>query len=222
MPKRHQQLVTNYYYHIFNRGVNKRKIFKAESDYTRFLAALRYYQNSKHTKSFSTYLRLSADHRLHYLQQNVDKPKNINLIAFCCMPNHFHLLVQQKTTNGISTYMQKLQNSFTKYINTKHNRTGPLLQGPFKAILIDSDAQLTYTSKYIHRNLLSIMGDEEIQQTRMSSFKTYLTKENELNLKTTPIMEFFKNSDDYKEFVLELDSKSQQEIKTSIAQQLKL
>ncbi len=154
MPIRTTPLVTDHYYHVFNRGVEKRATFTHINEYERFLLTLTYYKYVDTHPKLSKFLQQSTADRKRQLankQQSVDKL--VEIISYCLMPNHFHLLLKQNTANGISTYMKLVQNSYTKYFNTRHdNRVGSLFQGQFKAIHIEDEEQLLHVSRYIHLN----------------------------------------------------------------------
>lgn len=141
--------------HIYNRGIAKGFIFFNDRDRKRFLFLMMILQIPKTMKNID---RMFKDFVLDpetYIE-NFDHPelenRQIELISFCLMPNHFHMLVKEITEGGISKYMQRLQNAYTKYINTKNNRSGHLLQGAYKAVLVENNEQLLYLSSYIHRN----------------------------------------------------------------------
>ncbi len=127
----------------------------------------------------------------------------IDLMAFSLMPNHFHLLIKQRTEQGISQYMQRLLNSYTKYFNTKYERSGHLFQGPFKAIHIQNRQQLLYLSAYIHRNAREIpqWKNQECLYP-WSSFQDY-AKQNRWPdlLKTNYLLKQFESPKDYQDFV---------------------
>lgn len=119
------------------------------------------------------------------------------------MTNHFHFLVSQVKDEGITKFMAKFTNSYTKYFNTKHQRIGPLFQGIFKAVHVESDEQLIHLSRYIHLNPVTafIVKPEELESYQWSSYPDYLK-----NLKSggeKAVMDFFKSPKDYKKFVLD-------------------
>jgi hypothetical protein len=76
----------------------------------------------------------------------------VELVSFCIMPNHFHLLVKEGRENGIATYMQRVLGGYTRFFNTKYESSGHLFQGPYKAVHVKDNNQLLYLSAYIHRN----------------------------------------------------------------------
>ncbi len=135
------------YYHIYNRGVEKRTIFINRWDHLRFLETINFY------RKYPTPMKLSDFRRGIESFKKPDEQKNlIEILCYCLMPNHFHFLVKQVEDNGISEFMRRVSDSYTRYFNTKHDRVGPLFQGVFKAKLIETDEYLLQLSKYIHRN----------------------------------------------------------------------
>lgn len=153
MPLRKTVLATGETYHIFNRGVNHQPIFIDKRDYVRAMDILSFYRFNKPPLRFSYYNRLPIDEKLSFFKVLEEKNlKNITLFCFCFMPNHFHFLLRQEKENGISKFLANFQNSYTKYLNIRHNRTGHLLQGQFKAVRIETDNQFIHTSRYIHLN----------------------------------------------------------------------
>lgn len=177
--------VANSYYHIYNRGVDKRIIFEDQQDIGVFLSYLKEYLLPKDEEKL--HLRLTdpsistkeKDSILKRLRLN-NFAKFISLLCYCLMPNHFHLLVKQRTTDAIDTLMNSLGTRYTMYFNKKHKRVGPLYQGVYKAVLIETDEQLLHLSRYIHRNPLSIQGQAlQTLSEQPSSYADYL------NLRTT-------------------------------------
>jgi len=123
-PKnRTKDYIRGAYYHIYARGVNKRKIFLNQSDYKAFL-----YRARSKNRGF------------------------VEINAYCLMPNHYHLLVQNKIERGIEKYMRSLNTSYALFFNRKYDRVGHLFQGRYQAALIKTDAQLAATINYIHQN----------------------------------------------------------------------
>jgi putative transposase len=153
------------YYHIYNRGVDKRNIFSAKGDYDRFLALL-YLCNTKEIlhipKDFST--NQSAIYSSRRPSRLVD------ICAYCLMPNHFHILVRESREEGISTIMQKLTTAYTMYFNTHNDRSGALFQGTFKAEHADDDNYLKYLISYIHLNPVKLI-DRTWKETGISDKK---------------------------------------------------
>ena len=143
-------------YHVFNRGVEKRPTFTDKRELSRALLTLDFYRFAKPPVKLSKFLVIPKDQQKKFLE-NLKKEfeKLIEIICFCLMPNHFHFMLKQKLDNGISTFVSNFTNSFTRYFNTKHERIGPLFEGIFKAVRIESEEQLIHTSRYIHLNPVS-------------------------------------------------------------------
>ena len=119
------------------------------------------------------------------------------------MPNHYHLLVKQLEDKGISEFINKVFNSYTKYFNTKHNRVGPLLQGQFKAIRIGYDEQFIHVSRYIHLNPITSFLVRDLRDYPWSSYQDFIGLRKDKLCNKSPIMSFFKSSKKYEEFVLD-------------------
>lgn len=194
MPYRLIPFVTQYCYHLFNRGVEKRTIFSNNQDYQRFLRTLYYYQFNGPKPRFSTYKK--------FKKQNFDQnPKIIDVLCYCLMPNHFHILVRQVRDGGVQEFMGKVINSYTKYYNVKHNRVGHLFQGAFKAVFIETDEQLLHVSRYIHLNPHVSNLTNDLEQYYYSSYPSFIgLSEDSLTIKE-PILGLFKDVEKYKEFI---------------------
>ena len=136
------------FYHLYNRGVDKRTIFPSATDYRRFLMLL-YLANSDQDTRISNALRTTKYPVLFTLDRG--EPL-VAIGAYCLMPNHFHLLVTPIIENGISQFMLKLQTGYSMYFNTKNDRNGALFQGPFRSTHADNDRYLQYLYSYIHLN----------------------------------------------------------------------
>ena len=142
------------YYHLYNRGNDKRKIFHDKQDYGYFMKLL-YSSNSK------------DNFKLHYLQRSkgfspFDLENNDQLVsigAYVLMPNHFHILITQKTDSGISKFMQRLSTGYAMYYNQKYKRTGSLFEGKFKSEHLNTDRYLKYIFSYIHLNIIKIIDN---------------------------------------------------------------
>lgn len=203
MPVRLIPFVNGQFYHVYNRGVEKRPIFDNKRDYTRFLKTIIYYQLDGPKPKFSNFFKYKV------FQPNPDK-KIVEIICYCLMPNHFHFLIRQLKDGGISEFISKLVNSYTKYYNIKHDRVGHLFQGQFKAVLMESDEQLVHLSRYIHLNPISSFLVDNLNAYPWSSYSQYSSKINEKICNTEPILNFFKSTKDYERFVLDRVNYAQQ------------
>ncbi|MDO8570827.1 MAG: transposase [Candidatus Daviesbacteria bacterium] len=196
MPYRFIPFVIGEYYHIYNRGSEKRRIFEDTSDYRRFLKTLKYYQIEGPKPKFSNFPNLIVN--------KLDETKKIVEIAnYCLMPNHFHLLIKQIRDGGITEFMNKSFNSYTKYYNTKHNRVGPLLQGVFKAVSIENDTQLIHISRYIHLNPISSHLTKDLNYYRWSSYSEYIDPNFNGFCFKKDILSLFKDPKDYQQFIFD-------------------
>lgn len=192
MPYRKTIFANDYYYHIYNRGVEKRIIFQNQQDYCVFLEIMAYYliPDSKIPKIFSR----KPKERI---------PHSISLLSYCLMPNHFHLLLQQKKNKGIQEFMHAIGVTYSMYFNKKYQRVGSLFQGRFKAKMVDKDEYLLHLSKYIHLN-----PSKNPATYAYSSYQYYLhsiaPKE---FIDTTTILSYFSNKHKnftYQKFVEEI------------------
>lgn len=149
----------NGFYHIYNRGVNKQPIFYDQQDYNVFLSYLKEYLMPKDEQKLRQILASSKiswkekDKALKFLNLN-NFNNEIILLTHVLMPNHFHFLIKQKLLDGIDRFMSSLCTRYTMFINKKYKRVGHLYQSIYKAVMIESDEQLLYTTGYIHRNPL--------------------------------------------------------------------
>lgn len=193
-------------YHIFNRGVAKTNIFLSSKHYVRFLHLLEYYHYANTTLSYSSFSKLNVklrSARFNELKQinNLD----VSILSYCLMPNHFHILLKQKHGGGITRFMRHIQDGYAKYFNIVSNRVGPLYQSSFKAVRIESDEQLVHVSRYIHLNPTTafLINEEKLHTYSWSSLLAYIGNDmnNPLFVDTEDILSFFKNKEDYKQFV---------------------
>lgn len=186
MPARNviRSYTENGYYHIYNRGVEKRIIFEDVQDYSTFL----YY--------LFVYLAPSELVIRRYPKINWNLKKNnlhgkITLLAYCLMPNHFHLLVRQADIDAVTKLMRRLTSAYTEYFNKRNKRTGALVQGIFKAKYLETEEYLFYLNKYIHRNPLGLVNSPlSLRDYPWSSYPIYLAKRQSSYLDTTILAAF--------------------------------
>lgn len=193
-------------YHIFNRGVEKRPTFTSRREYARAVKTFSYYRFVKPPYRFSHFVRLAKDIQSSVLKNLNISAKHIEILAFCLIPNHFHFLLRQVAENGISKFAANFTNSYTKYFNTLNDRVGPLFQGAFKAVHIESDEQLMHVSRYIHLNPVSsfIIEADELDEYEWSSYPGYISKEESSVVEKHTVLELFSNKiERYKQFVLD-------------------
>lgn len=201
MPYRTTPLAKDQVYHIYNQGVAKASVFKNKSDFSRLI------------RTFTYYRHLNPPVRLSQVQRWLTKfkeipikpgaPKLVDIYSYCLMPNHFHLLVKQLTENGISIFIRRSINSYTRYFNTRHQRVGPLFKGPFKVVRIATDEQLVHVSRYIHLNPLVSFLVRELADYSWSSYPAYLDLRKDTLCYKEKILSHFRSPQDYQKFVLD-------------------
>ena len=160
------------FYHIYNRGTDKRDVFNNDYDYERFLSLL-YIANG----SIPVDLKLQGSTLYKILE--IDRGNNlVEICAYCLMPNHFHLIIREKNEGGISKFMQKLTTAYTMYFNKVCERDGSLFQGRFKAKHADSDNYLSYLIAYIHLNPVKLIDGswKEKGVQNMAQAEVFLNK----------------------------------------------
>jgi len=152
--ERKVKFVPDEYYHLFSRGVEKRKIFLDKKDYDRFLALL-YILNQEDHFHVSNFLNKGHKNILDLYKQERGQPL-VSILAYSLMPNHFHLVVQEIIEGGISTFMMKLLTACSMYFNTKYERSGSLFVHPFRSEHIGDDAYFRYLFAYVHLNCIEL------------------------------------------------------------------
>ena len=137
------------YYHIYNRAVADSLLFREDEDYKIFKRGLRDFNNKSYYEERAFVARKDIKELSSFLE-GLEKMVTIN--AYNLLPNHYHLILQQLTDDGISKFLHKIGHSYTNFINKKYNRPGRLFQGAYKAIHIDNDDYLLWLSAYINGN----------------------------------------------------------------------
>lgn len=195
------------HYHIYNRGNNKGNIFLDNRDWIRFLFLVLSHQTNLLITNIGRYVSNFIGRQRFDISEKVMKKilenRIVELEAFVLMPNHFHLLVYEKEEGGISKYMQRIQDSHTKYINIKYGKSGHVFQGVFQRVRIESNEQLLHLSAYIHRNPRELRQwkDKEYLYP-WSSYQDYINRNRwDKLLKQDLIIDQFSNPKEYKEFV---------------------
>ena len=199
------------YYHIYNRGTEKRQIFLDNSDYARFIHYLYEFNDKKFDRNISRKIERGLT---SFTQTSRDLL--VEIVAFCLMPNHFHLILKQLKDNGIAQFMQKVGTGYAMYFNKKNKRSGSLFQGTFKAILIENNEYLTHLSRYVHLNPVELIesawkaegikdwrsANEFLINYRWSSYLDYTGVKNFPSLiNKETIMSCFKGEASYADFI---------------------
>ena len=209
---RREQFVIGEFYHIFNRGTDKREIFSDKYDVDRFIQSLKMFNTVDPIGSIFLTLRRNSSGRTTTIQEEKRKWKKreklVNIVCYCLNPNHFHLILEETVNGGISEFMKRLGCGYTRYYNEKHERSGVLFQGPFKAVYIESNKQLLHAGAYVNlnnrvhkrfernkaKNFMNEISDR-------SSWREYVGENKGLGFcKKDIILGQFKNKQEYKIF----------------------
>jgi len=213
------KFTNNEIYHICNRGVDNRNIFLDDDDYFRFVhnlfefndiePALNLYYKSYEIRSH----KIENPNPMILKREKIVRKLLVKILAFCLMPNHFHLLLEQKQENGISEFLRKLGIGYAMYFNQKYKRVGTLFQGRFKAVLVKQDAHFIHLPYYIHSNSLDLKFPEWrnkeikyykgtikfLENYRWSSFLDYIGKKNFPSVTQREfLLDFFGGPEQYK------------------------
>ena len=201
--------VENSFYHLYNRGVEKRRIFMDEQDIGVFLSYLKTYLLPKDEKGLRDIIAnprknpKEKDDASRLLVLN-NFSAELEMTSYATMPNHFHFLVYQTSPDAIDRFMNSLWTRYTGYFNRRYQRVGPLFQGLYKGVLVESDEQLLYLTRYIHRNVLSL--PRGLRDKFPSSYPVYLKQIKQEWVKPERILLNFSDSgyNSYREF-MEID-----------------
>lgn len=196
------------YYHIYNRGVEKRNIFLTQADRNRFERLL-YLAND--TERF-----VYRDVENKELKDIDRREPLVAIAAWALMPNHFHILIKEIIEGGTAAFMEKLCTGYSSYFNKRHDRVGPLFQGRYKSQHVTEDTHLKYLFAYIHLNPLKLVdpswkGRKSINVTKAkkylsaykhSSYLSYIdtSREENILLAKSEFPEYFSEKKDFKDF----------------------
>jgi REP element-mobilizing transposase RayT len=192
------QFVNGEYYHLFNRGVDKREVFLCQKDLDRFFQSM---------SEFNTLIPIGSIYAASFRKNNPLSPlrnlvsktgKLVDFICYCLCPNHYHFILRQSANRGIEKFMHRLGLGYTNYFNKKYKRSGSLFQGTFKANHIDSDEYLLYASAYVN---LNYKVHQLTSKFFISSWGNYIQLEGkEKFCDTDIILGQFVNVSEYKNF----------------------
>lgn len=192
----------NQFYHVYNRGNNKRPIFLDRFDLQRFIQGIVEFNCEEPIGSI-----FENAFREPKLGSLASKPRLVDVVAYCLNPNHFHLILKQQVDDGVSKFMHRQGTGYTKYFNEKYKNSGSLFQGPYKAIHVDSNEYLLHLSAYVNLNSeahnRSIDNQEENKTIlSISSWQEYVTGTSGLCNKDIILSQFNKISE-YEKFALD-------------------
>jgi hypothetical protein len=188
MSRDYKNLIQDHYYHVYNRGHHFQNVFEDDQDYFNFLKRLKILLGLEPV--------VRGRHRKGNLSLRSLPPGSFDIIAYCLMSNHYHLLIRQNTDLPISNLMNRLCSSYGKYFNAKYGLVGSVFQDTFKAKVILPDNYLAYLTAYIHNNPTSPASYP------YSSFQEYITGTKRLVSGEAIVLKMFGNDrQEYEKFV---------------------
>lgn len=206
MQPRLEPFINDSIYHVFNKTIDKRRIFETDKLCNLFLELITYYRSNKAQISFSLLERLESNVLEDLLRKvKLIKYFKVEILAYCFMPTHYHLLLKQKIENGVPRFISDVLNSFTRNFNVKNERAGPIFLPKFKSVAIKTNEQLMHVSRYIHLNPFSgnlVSNLQKLTSYRWSSYSIYLANMQNSLINTKEVMRLFNfDSDRYRRFV---------------------
>lgn len=203
MTARHK-IFNNKSYHLYNKGVEKSKIFLDDEDFSYFIKLLQFFNTKKALGRFHRYEKID---KIFITEE--DKKPLVEIISYCLNEDHYHLILHQINDFGISKFMQKIITAYTMYFNKKYNRTGPLFVGRFKSKFIDGKSSLEYLSVYV--NLNYVVHKPKLESFRLyispgekqkyvSSWDEYLDKTKRKICRKSHVMDNFRSKEHYRRF----------------------
>jgi putative transposase len=204
---RNEKTAPGEWYHLFNRGTDRKKIFLNDRDYIRFLFLILHLQHEESYYNVERYINSYIKNNTFDI--NLTKSRFIDLSCYCLMPNHFHLLVYERSENGIPKYMQRILNAYTKYFNTKYRKNGHVFEGPYKLVRVKDNNQLLYLSGYIHNNPRDLRDwQNKEEEYPWSSYSDYVSVNRWGDkLLQEILLKQFGNKSDYHKFLKENTAK---------------
>lgn len=190
MPSRNslKVYIENGFYHVYNRGVEKRTIFEDEQDYRVFLKYLKEILSPPDPSAMITIFTLRGQSYKAVKTPLKNFSKEINLCAYCLMPNHFHFLIKQTKRTSLEGFMRALMTRYSMYFNKRYDRVGSLFQGRYKAVLIENEMYLLHLTRYIHLNPSEYTKD---LVSAYSSYANYLKLWHTPWVKSSFVLSFF-------------------------------
>jgi len=201
MSTREIPLRNNFIYHVFNKTIDNKNVFSDFDSSSELYKRLIYYRSKNSIRSYSQLKLLGKE-------VSVKVDKEIEILNYAFLPNHYHFLIKQLATNGISEFMSKVFNSYTRYYNLKKKRNGQVFLQSFKAIDIMSEEQLIHTSRYIDLNPYScglLKNINNLKDFKWSGYRAYVDDSFiDPLISTKEILNLFdKDRQRYKGFVLD-------------------
>jgi len=147
---RKQPLLTGEYYHIYNRGVDKRDIFSDKNDIFRFVESIKEFNREDKINSLANLRKYKSIHQIGV--KPLSGEPLVEIVGYCLNPNHFHFILRQSKDSGITKFMHKLLGGYTSYFNIKNSRSGSLFQGTFKSQIITNENYFNKLIGYVNKN----------------------------------------------------------------------
>lgn len=191
------------FYHIYNRGVDKRKIFSDQDDIDRFFQSM---------KEFNVLEPIGSIYENSFRKEKTSlgdrTSKLVNVICYCLNSNHYHIILEQVSDKGIEKFMQRMGTGYTRYFNDRHKRSGVLFQGKFKAVHVNSNEYLLHLSAYVNLNNRIHQLGGSTPKLMKSSWEEYVSgdksvRDNSNFCNKDIILGQFKNALEYKKFAEE-------------------
>ena len=163
-------------YHVFTKSIAGYVIFNNTREYLRMVETISYYRQLRPPVSYSQLMRprKTDTRRKRKTEEPDDFERRVEIIAYCLMPTHLHLILLQKTENGVAKFMSDCLNSYVRYFNIRHKRKGPLWQGRYKKVHVESDTQLLHLTRYLHLNPVTEKLVDQAGKWPASSYGEYI------------------------------------------------
>lgn len=197
----------NSFYHVYNRGAAKQKIYRDQEDYKTFLGYLKFYLTEFNLQGSTLQVKVAPSKVLN------NHAATVKMHGYCLMPNHFHLIIYQEKVDSMNRFMRSLATKYAMYFNLKHKRVGTLFETTYKAVRVETEDQLIYLSKYVHRNPVKLLpAGLNLAGFKYSSYGNYLRLFEQKWVKTDEILSYFKEKS-YQRFVEDEDENDLKVIK---------
>ena len=190
-----RRIITGEIYHVYTKSIAEYEIFNNNFEYSRMREVIEYYKIERPFVRFSRF----KERNMQIEQLEADVKGLIQIICYCIMPTHIHLVLKQLKDKGISVFMSNALNSYSRYFNIKHNRKGPLWETSFKKVLVESDAQLLHLTRYIHLNPVTAYIVDKPEDWKWSSYAEYISGNKEGICKYEAVLDM--KPEIYKKFV---------------------
>lgn len=207
MPVRKIRFDTGAYYHVFNKTLDGLTIFSDKRLVRRAIMTMWFYRYKQDFFSLSRYYNSTESSKLRKIKILMDCPQLVEIISWCLMPNHFHVLMRQLDDGGVTKFTSNFQRSFAQYYNLRSNRRGVLFMNQFKAVAVEKEASLLQVSRYIHLNPYTsylVKSTEELREIGITSLPEYFDRQTyQFKVATTePLLGYFRNAAEWWKFTI--------------------